>query len=190
MSAQTSLSDAARTVAHPVASPTAPLQCLRMAVGTATLAVPISAVREILEYGRLTPLPRTPAFVRGVMNLRGAVVPVIDLALRLGQPATEIGRRSCIVVVEVAGDAATETDDTEAAEIGEWLIVGLLVDSVYSVFDADAATPEPVPPLGTVVAAELLDGIVRTQGQPVPLLGLARALSPRGLAQAIGGAVH
>jgi len=64
---------------------------LRMAVGSESMAVPIDDVREILEVGRLTALPRTPAFVRGVMNLRGAVVPVIDLAARVGQPHVDAG---------------------------------------------------------------------------------------------------
>jgi purine-binding chemotaxis protein CheW len=82
------------------------LSLLRMAVGDEDLAVPIDDVREILEVGRLTTLPRTPSFVRGVMNLRGAVVPVIDLAARVGQNAITIGRRSCVVVVDHGGGPA------------------------------------------------------------------------------------
>ena len=85
-----------------------------MAVGTADMAVHIDDVREILEVGRLTALPRTPEFVRGVMNLRGAVVPVIDLAARLGQPAITIGRRSCVVVVE-AGLPALDDSALDSA---------------------------------------------------------------------------
>src|SRR3990167_6400143 len=69
---------------------------LRMAVGDEAMAVSIDDVREILEVGRLTALPRTPDFVRGVMNLRGAVVPVVDLAARLGQPPITLGRRGCV----------------------------------------------------------------------------------------------
>ena len=74
---------------------------LRMAIGDDAVAVAIDDVREILEVGRLTALPRTPDFVRGVMNLRGAVVPVIDLGARLhGQPSS-LSRRTCVVVVEI-----------------------------------------------------------------------------------------
>ncbi|MFN0186942.1 MAG: chemotaxis protein CheW [Aquabacterium sp.] len=176
-------------------APTALLQCLRMAVGSEILSVPIEAVREILEYGRLTPLPRTPAFVRGVMNLRGAVVPVIDLAARLGGPATQIGRRTCIVVVETSGPAASDEiaasndaidDDAQSAEI---LVVGLLVDGVYEVFDAAAGRVEPVPPLGTRVPAPYLAGMVRAHGQVIGLLALDRALAARELAQLIGAGV-
>ena len=94
-------------------------QLLRLAVGQETLVVPIEAVREILEVGRLTPLPKTPDFVRGVMNLRGAVVPVIDLGARFGFGSSTLGRRSAIIVVEAKGD-----DDFGG------LIAGVLVDAV------------------------------------------------------------
>jgi hypothetical protein len=76
-------------------------QYLRFALADGAYAVPIDAVREILELAPITPLPQMPPFVRGVMNLRGAVVPVIDLAARYGLPVASVGRRSCIVVVDV-----------------------------------------------------------------------------------------
>jgi purine-binding chemotaxis protein CheW len=152
------------------------ISLLRMAVGSQVLAVSIEHVREILEVTRLTPLPRTPAFVRGVMNLRGAVVPVIDLAARLGLPPTVLGRRSCIVVVE-SPQAGLGEDETQAAEIaGTSLIVGLLVDAVFEVFDTSASQVEAVPTLGTRIAPEMLSGMTRARGEVIGQLALARVL--------------
>lgn len=145
-------------------------QVLRLAVGEEHCVVPIDAVHEILELGRLTPLPRTPAFVRGVMNLRGAVVPVIDLAARLGGAPAEPGRRSCIVVMQGPADEAHGA-----------LVAGLLVDAVHEVMDLGADDIEPVPPLGTAIAPEFLAGVVRARGRIMGLLA-ERVLAPAELA--------
>lgn len=157
--------------------PAAVRSMLRMAVSEEVLAVPIEDVREILQVGRLTPLPRTPEFVRGVMNLRGAVVPVIDLAARLGLTATVVGRRSCIVIVECHA-----LDEEEGPSV---LVVGLLVDAVFEVFDCSAAAIEAVPPMGTRVPARSLQGMTRARGEVVGVLALDRELAPRELASAI-----
>ena len=154
---------------------------LRMAVGDDVLAVPIEQVREILQMTRLTPLPRTPAFVRGVMNLRGAVVPVVDLAARLSRPAAEVGRRSCIVVVSFT-PAGSDDDDGHAPPP---LVVGLLVDAVFEVFDCTAEEIEPVPALGTRIAANYLQGMTRARQAVIGVLALERLLAPKELADAI-----
>lgn len=154
---------------------------LRMAVGDDVLAVPIEDVREILQMTRLTPLPRTPAFVRGVMNLRGAVVPVVDLAARLARPAAEVGRRSCIVVVAFT-PAGSDEDDGDAPQP---LVVGLLVDAVYEVFDCAADDIEAVPVLGTRIAAHYLQGMTRARQAVIGVLALERLLAPGDLADAI-----
>lgn len=186
MNPQTSPDSSPRRAA---ATPDDDLGCslLRMAVGREAMAVPIDDVREILEVGRLTALPRTPEFVRGVMNLRGAVVPVIDLAARLGQPAITIGRRSCVVVVEagLSADADAEThdgaDDHAPTEVdhhaGGPLVVGLLVDAVFEVFDTPAGAMEAVPPLGTSVDASFLRGMARARGEVIGVLALDRVLA-------------
>ncbi len=150
---------------------------LRMAVGPEILAVPIEQVREILEVSRLTPLPRTPSFVRGVMNLRGAVVPVIDLPARLGLPPTVLGRRSCIVVVETPPSARSDEASETLDEVSGSLVAGLLVDAVYEVFDTTASRIEGVPTLGTRVAADMLAGMTRARGEVIGLLALSRVLS-------------
>lgn len=158
---------------------------LRMSVGSELLAVPIDAVAEVLQAPRLTPLPRTPAFMRGVMNLRGAVVPVVDLAVRLADDPTAkaslISRRSCVVVVRL--DESTEADaaTTPDAEPSGPVVIGLMVDAVHEVFAADVADIDTVPPLGTPVAAHYLAGILRTRTQLISLLNLARVLSAREL---------
>lgn len=170
------------TASSPASTPTgaalateqaATLSLLRMAVSDLALAVPIEHVREILEVGRLTELPRTPDFVRGVMNLRGAVVPVVDLAARCGMGATTVRRRSCIVVVEAGGGEQ------------EALVVGLLVDAVYEVFDTPGGGVEPVPMLGTPVRPDFLAGMTRAHGQVVAMLDLSHVLSSHDLAAAI-----
>jgi purine-binding chemotaxis protein CheW len=152
-------------------------QMLRLAVGAETLVVPIEAVREILEVGRMTPLPQTPDFVRGVMNLRGAVVPVIDLGARFGFGATEIARRTAIIVVEAKGD-----DDFDR------LVAGLLVDAVFEVLDVDSKRIEAVPNLGVGVAAEFLAGMVNVASGYAALLNLDQVLSPVALSALIAEA--
>ncbi len=153
---------------------------LRMSVGEETLAVSIDDVREILQVSRLTPLPRTPAFVRGVMNLRGSVVPVIDLGARLGQAATELGRRSCIVVVETQANTADNTNAT-----GTPPVLGLRVDALYEVFDRPGHEIEPAPPLGTRIAPEYLRGMTRAEGKLISVLQLSQVLEPHHLADCI-----
>lgn len=149
-------------------------QLLRLAIGSQHYAIPIDVVREILKLGRLTQLPRTPAFVRGVMNLRGAVVPVIDLGERLGLGATTATRRACVVIVEL------QRHDPPHRQT-----VGVVVDAVHEVVDIAAADLEPPPPLGTRVSADLLEGMARLRSAFVPLLALERVLDEDALAHDI-----
>ena len=169
---------------HHEAAPPHELPCslLRMAVGDDVLAVPIDDVREILQVARLTPLPRTPDFVRGVMNLRGAVVPVIDLAVRLGLPPTVMGRRSCIVVVN--GPPAADPDGGFS---GPGTVLGLLVDAVFEVFDRAGHEIEPAPAMGTNVPPQYLRGITRSEGRLIGVLALQHVLAAQLLADCIAG---
>lgn len=176
----------------PGSTPDTQHSLLRMAVGPESMAVPIDDVREILEVGRLTALPRTPEFVRGVMNLRGAVVPVIDLAARLGQAPIQLSRRSCVVVVEAGSpadgslaDSQSDADDEAADANSATLVVGLLVDAVYEVFDVAASSIEPVPALGTRIDASFLRGMTRAHGEVIGLLALERVLAQRELSALI-----
>lgn len=156
-----------------------PCSLLRMAVGGVVLAVAIEDVREILQVTRMTPLPRTPPFVRGVMNLRGAVVPVIDLSSRLGQGEAVLGRRSCVVVVQTA--ASEEAQAQGAAPV----VMGLLVDAVFEVFERAPHEIEAAPALGMLIDPHYLRGVTRAEGQLVSVLSLAQVLSNAALADRI-----
>lgn len=149
-------------------------QYLRFALGAGRYTIDLARVKEILEISPLTPVPMMPSFVRGVMNLRGAVVPVIDLGDRLGLGVASIGRRSCIVMV----DLAVQTRD-------ELPPMGVLVDAVDEVVDAGAADHEPVPPLGTEVDPRFLRSLVRVRGVATPELDLPAVLDPAALAHAM-----
>jgi purine-binding chemotaxis protein CheW len=151
-------------------------QVLCLAVGRETYGIGIDMVREILEVTRLTPLPLTPPFVRGVMNLRGAVVPVIDLQARFGGRPAEIGRRSAIVIVE------TCHHDQEGP-----LVVGALVDGVTEVLDILHQDVEPVPPLGTRIPREFLQGMAKAKGTLLSILDMDRTMDRETLASLIGG---
>ena len=164
----------AATLAAGPGDGTAVQQFLRFALGDERYAVRIDAVREILEVGRMTPLPLMPSFVRGVMNLRGAVVPVIDLGARLGGGATSIGRRTCVVIVDIA-----LADDQGAQRLG------MLVDAVYEVVDAGTAELEPVPRLGTRIDPGFIRSMVRVRGQATPELDIAAVLDQKVLAELI-----
>jgi len=104
-------------------------------------AVDILRVKEIIEYNSLTRVPGMPATVRGVINLRGRVVPVVDLALRFGLPESVITARSSIVMVELAG-------------VDGDVVIGIITDSVSEVLDLDAEQIQGTPSFGTSVGAE------------------------------------
>jgi purine-binding chemotaxis protein CheW len=127
-------------------------------------AIEILRIREIVEYTLPTPVPMMPPSVRGVINLRGAVVPVIDLAVRFGQCATGVGKRTCIVIVE-----------TEYADSIH--VLGLLVDGVNAVVEIADDSIEPAPTFGTHVNTEFIAGMARINGRFVIILDIARVLS-------------
>lgn len=147
-------------------------QFLRFSVGADAYAVRIELVREILEVCQMTPLPLMPTFVRGVMNLRGAVVPVVDLAARLGMDATSIGRRTCVIMVGLAGSQGAQH-------------MGVLVDAVQEVFDVDDGGVESVPRMGTKIDPSFIAGMVRVRGVVTPALDFERTLAESTLAELI-----
>lgn len=151
-----------------------PRQWLRLTVADTVFALPIDQVREILQVSRLTVLPRLPAAIRGVMNLRGAVVPVVDLGVRLGGRAATVSRRSCIIVIEQAAQA-----DRPA------LVAGVMVDAVFEVVDVDPAAVSAPPALGTRVAPEMLCGVLQLQGRLLHLLDVPRVLSQTELTELV-----
>lgn len=166
--------DAAPTSSH--VELIAAKQYLCLAVGKETYAVGIDVVREILEVGRMTPLPLTPEFVRGVMNLRGAVVPVIDLKARFGNEQSDIGRRSSVVIVEA------DHKDQDGP-----LVVGVLVDGVSEVLEIADQDIEPVPALGTRIPREFLQGMAKAKGTLLSILDADRILARDAMASLIAG---
>lgn len=137
---------------------------LAFRLGEDVYAIDILSIREIFEYSVPTSVPMMPASVRGVINLRGAVVPVIDLAIRFGQPATGVGKRTCIVIVEVEHAGATH-------------VLGLMVDGVNAVMEITATDIEAPPSFGTRVNTEFIAGMARVDGRFIIILDVARVLS-------------
>lgn len=127
-------------------------------------AVGLLKVREILEYDTVTRVPKSPAWVRGAINLRGRVVPVVDLAVRFGQKAQDISRRTCIVILDVVVD-------------GEATVIGILVDSVSQVIDLRDDEIEPAPAFGTKARAEELVGVAPLGKKFALILDVDRVLS-------------
>jgi purine-binding chemotaxis protein CheW len=127
-------------------------------------------VREIIQHGPMTAMPLMPRFVRGVINLRGAVVPVIDLQARFGQAPARLGRKSCIVLVEVA-------------RAGERLALGLLVDAVNAVVEIPAAAIEPPPGFGTAVRREFIQAMGRVGQRFVVILAPEKTFDIDDMAQ-------
>jgi purine-binding chemotaxis protein CheW len=151
----------------------APQQYLTFLLGGEMFALAILNVKEIIEYGNLTEIPMMPAFIRGVINLRGSVVPVIDLSARFGDKATEIGRRTCIVIVEMKG---AENEDAGQD-------VGIVVDAVSEVLEIPKGEIEPPPTFGAKIRADFIAGMGKVAGKFVIILNVQRVLSVDEMAQ-------
>jgi purine-binding chemotaxis protein CheW len=148
-----------------------PNRFLTFSLGGETLAMEIRYIREILQYGGVTEVPLTPPALRGVMNLRGAVVPVIDLAVRFGRVPASVDRRTCIVILEVEEEDATT-------------VMGIVVDSVREVLEIPDAEIEPPPPFGNAIRADFIQGVGKIGGRFVILLNVERVLSTEELGTA------
>ena len=127
-------------------------------------AIDIAKVREVLEFSAVTKVPRTPEFMRGMINLRGNIVPVIDLRLKLGLSRTERTVDTAIVITEVMVD-------------GQPTVLGALADSVQEVIELDAASIAPPPRMGTRVNTDFIHGMARRDDQLLVLLDIDRVLS-------------
>lgn len=139
-------------------------QYLTFVLARETYAIPILCIREIIEYGRLTEVPMMPDFIRGVINLRGSVVPVIDLARRFAKPASQVTRKSCIVITELPdGDGTQE--------------IGVMVDAVNEVVEIDEDNIEPAPSFGTRIRTDFISGMGKLNDEFVVILETANVLS-------------
>ena len=124
----------------------------------------ILKVKEIIGMIRITPIPQTPGFVKGVINLRGKVIPVVDLRLRFGMEATDYTERTCIIVVEI---------DTH----GAFLRIGIVVDSVTEVLNIRSADIEDTPKFGVSLNTDYILGVAKTGGGVKILLEIDRVLT-------------
>jgi purine-binding chemotaxis protein CheW len=135
------------------------VQYLTFHVAGEEYALGILQVKEIIEYGAVTRVPTTPDFIRGVINLRGSVVPILDLAVKLGLPKTVVTKWSCIVVVEL--DLG-----------GELTVMGILVDATGQVIELPPASIQKPPPFGTRARVACLRGMGKVDGKFVMILDL------------------
>jgi purine-binding chemotaxis protein CheW len=138
-------------------------QYLTFFVAGEEYAIPILRVREILEYSRVTRVPSTPPYIRGVINLRGSVIPVIDLAVKFGLEPAAISKTSCIVVVELSGSEQT--------------IMGVIADSVRQVVDFAQNEIEAAPSFGVHGRVDFLLGMGLMADAFVLMLDIDKALS-------------
>ena len=145
-------------------------QYLTFLLGGEMFAIEILNIREIIEYGALTTVPMMPPFIRGVINLRGAVVPVIDLSVRFGRPPVEVTRRTCIVIIEI--ENAGERQD-----------IGIVVDSVSEVLEIPANMVEPPPTFGARIRTDFIQGMGKVNDRFVIILNVLNVLSVEEMAQ-------
>lgn len=158
-----------QTVAQTAALRDSDLPWLTFTSAGEAFALPIRQVKEIIQYGGVTEIPLTPPYIRGVINLRGAVVPVLDLAVRFDKPQTEVRRQTSIVIVELLNEESQ-------------LDVGLVVDAVSEVIDIPADAIAPPPKFGARVRVDFMTGIANLEQHFVILLDLARILNLEELA--------
>ncbi len=148
-------------------------QYLTFSLGGDMFAIGILHIKEIIEYGTLTTVPMMPEFIRGVINLRGAVVPVIDLSARFGRHATEISRKTCIVIIEVQTQEGKQD-------------VGVIVDAVSEVLEIPATEIEPAPSFGAKIRVDFIAGMGKIDGRFVIILNVNRVLSVDEMAMLTG----
>lgn len=139
-------------------------QYLTFLIAGEEYAVNLLKVKEIIEYDTVTKVPKTPEWVRGVINLRGNVVPVVDLAVKFSQPASVIGKLSCIVIAEVECESESTT-------------MGIMADAVQQVVDLKREDIEPPPTFGTRVKVDYLLGMARSGKKFCLLLDTEKVLS-------------
>lgn len=142
-------------------------QYLTFVMGGEIYAFGILNIKEIIDYGNLTEVPMMPSFVRGVINLRGSVVPIVDLRARFGKGNTQIVKRTCIIIVET----------TSEGEDGSQQDIGIIVDAVNEVIDINQDAIEPPPSFGAGIRPDFITGMAKRNDRFVILLNVSRVLS-------------
>ena len=139
-------------------------QYLTFRLAEEVFALDISKVREVLDFTAITKVPRTPEFMRGVINLRGNVVPVVDMRLKFGMTMTEKTVNTCIIIVEIDLD-------------GDTTVLGALADSVQEVVDLEPDKIEPAPKIGTRLRTEFITGMGKRDDQFIIILDIDKVFS-------------
>lgn len=140
---------------------------LTFALDTEEYAVPVLKVREIIKMMDITNLPQMPPYVKGVINLRGRIVPIVDVRLKFGLPARDYSDRTCIIVVEVAArDAAAR--------------MGVIVDSVCDVLSISVDEVSDAPEFGNTAGGAWVEALARVKGRVKILLNLDKMLGTDG----------
>ena len=147
-----------------VAGITETTQYLTFKLEDEVFALDISKVREVLDFTTVTKVPRTPEFMRGVINLRGNVVPVVDMRLKFGMNMTEKTVNTCIIIVEVSVE-------------GESTVLGALADSVQEVIDLEPDQIEPAPKIGTRLRTEFIKGMGKRDDHFIIILDIDKVFS-------------
>jgi len=148
-------------------------QYLTFVLDGEVFAQDISKVREVLDYTSITKVPRTPDFMRGVINLRGSVVPVVDMRLKFGMEATKQTVNTCIIILEVELE-------------GETIVVGALADSVREVLELESGQIEPPPRIGTKLNIEFIRGMGKKEDEFIIILDVNRIFSAVEIAAVTG----
>lgn len=145
-------------------------QYLTFMLGGEAYAVDILHIKEIIDYGNLTEVPMMPTFIRGVINLRGGAVPVIDLAMRFGRGKTPVVKRSGIVIIETTGNSTADGEHKQQD-------IGIIVDAVNEVVDIATQDIEPAPTFGARIRPDFINGMAKRNGHFIILLNVERVLS-------------
>ncbi|MCQ8105192.1 chemotaxis protein CheW [Methylomonas sp. SURF-2] len=138
-------------------------QYLTFVLAKEIYALGILNIKEIIDYGNLTQVPMMPDFVRGVINLRGRVVPVVDLNARFGKGKTQVAKRTGIIIVETAADGLQD--------------IGIMVDAVNEVVDIAQPDIEPPPSFGTGIRPDFINGMAKRNERFIILLNVGKVLS-------------
>lgn len=145
-------------------------QYLTFVLGGEIFALGILNIKEIIDYGDVTEVPMMPLFVRGVINVRGSVVPVIDLSARFGRGTTQIAKRTGIIIVEVT---CADEDSLEVVHQD----IGIVVDAVNEVVDISPQSIEPPPAFGAKIRPDFINGMAKYKGRFIILLNASKVLS-------------
>ncbi|MFU1552620.1 chemotaxis protein CheW [Aeromonas sp. A04] len=139
--------------------------CVTFMLGGELYGVDIGCIREIIEFEGMTPVPMMPRFVRGIINLRGAVVPVIDLSIRFGRDQTPLLHTTCVAILSLPNSNGEEQE------------IGMLLDAVCEVLEIRTDTIEQAPTFGTHIRGDFIQGVVTIDQRFAILLDMHKALS-------------